>query len=218
MKTPSNLDPSLVRDLTSTRKKLTDLPSIIKNDEEQARIGAHQKAVHTLIKSIEAWYEKSIRPIADALSALRDEKKLVLAEPLAWETEAKGLLSMYYSKKEIEATRERERLQKQLDKEAALSRKQEIALLRKDGDKEAAQALVNTPIIAPLAEVANSAALDGRSFRSDLDVTVLDIDLVPLEYVTRTLKLAEVKAAWKTGIRDIPGLALREIKTLVNRG
>jgi hypothetical protein len=217
MKTPSNLDPSLVRDLTSTRKKLTDLPALIKSDDEQAKIGAHQKAVHLLIKSIEAWYEKSIRPIADALKALRDEKKLVLAEPIEWEESAEDLLSAYYAKKEIEASHERERLQRQLDKEAEAARKLEVKALRADGDKEAARELSLAPVIAPIAEVANTAALDGRSFRTDLDVTVLDIDLVPLEYVTRTLRLAEVKAAYKSGVRDIPGLLVKEIKTLVNR-
>jgi hypothetical protein len=214
---PTNLDPDLVRDLALTRKKSAELPAKITTDEEQARIGSYQKTVHDLIKSIEAWYKRHIDPISKALTALREEKKALLAEPTEWNDQAERLLAAYYAKREEAARIERDRLQRQLDREAEAARKQEIRALKADGDKEAARELSLAPVIAPVAEVANTAALGGRTFRDELDVALVDIDLVPVEYLRRELNISAIKTAWKDGVRDIPGVSVREIKTLVNR-
>jgi hypothetical protein len=215
---PTNLDPDLVRDLALTRKKSAELPAKITTDEEQARIGSYQKTVHDLIKSIEAWYKRHTDPISKALTALREEKKALLAEPTEWNDQAERLLATYYVKREEAARIERDRLQRQLDREAEAARKQEVKALKSSGDKEAARELSLAPVIAPVAEVANTAALDGRSFRDELEITAVDLDLVPNEYLRRELNVAAIKSAYKNGIRDIPGVQIREIKTLVNRG
>lgn len=217
MKTPANLDPSLSRELVSLRKKTADLPAVITSDAEQERVGAMQSTVRDLVKSIESWYDRHLKPLNDALKSLRAEKKALLEEPESWLSRASRLLSDYYLKKEREAERERERLQRQLDKEAAAARRAEVSALRKSGDKDGAVALAEAPVVAPVAEVENTAALDGRSFRLDVEVVILDLAAVPDEYVERSLRLADVKRAWRSGVKEIPGLQLHEIRTLVNR-
>jgi hypothetical protein len=217
-KIPSKLDPGIVKELGLIKKKASELPLIIKTDEEQARIGALQNAVHSLIKSIEAWYDRHTKPINDALKALRAEKKNLLAEPEDWNDKASHLLADYFYRKQEATEKERLALQRKLDAEAEAARKREIKALKTSGDKEGALALAAAPVVAPIAEVENTASLDGKSFRDDLDVTILDLAAVPLEYIKLELRLQAVKDAYKSGVRDIPGLILKPIKTLVNRG
>jgi hypothetical protein len=213
-----SLDPTISRELAVVKKSTTSLPAKIVDEATYTRIEVVQKTTHALIKTIEAWYDKTLKPLNTAISQIRAEKKTVLAEPLVWEEAAEKLLADYYARKEEAAARERAKLQAKLDAEAEAARKKELAALRKNGDKAGASALAAAPVIAAQAEVANEAKIDGRSFRDDVEVVVLDIDLVPIEYVKRELRLAEIKAAYKTGVRDIPGLTLKAVKTLVNRG
>lgn len=210
------LDPVISAQIVKVRKSVSDLPARIVSEEQFKSVGATQSVVHALMKSIEAWYARHIDPISDALKALRAEKKKILDEPSRWNDEAQHLLAAYNYEQEQKVERERVALQKKLDAEAEAARKKEVAALKKV-DKEAAAELASAPIIAPLAEVENHATLDGKSFKTDLEVVVLDIDLVPVEYVKRELRILEVKNAWKNGVRDIPGVSVKEIRVLVNR-
>jgi hypothetical protein len=214
---PSNLDPSLVKELGLIKKKASELPLVIKTDKEQACIGALQNAVHSLIKSIEAWYDRHTKPINDALKALRAEKKKLLQEPEDWNDKASHLLADYFYRKQEATEKKRLALQRKLDAEAEAARKREVKALKASGDKEGAQALAAAPVVAPIAEIQNSAALDGKSFRDDVEVTIIDINVVPDEYLKKELRLQVVKDAYKSGVRDIPGLVMKPIKTLVNR-
>lgn len=210
------LDPAISAQIVKVRKEATSLPAKIVSEEQFKSVGATQFVVHALIKSIDAWYARHIDPINTALKALRAEKKKVLDEPEAWNDRAERLLSAYNYEQEAKAARERIALQAKLDKEAEAARKKEVAALKKT-DKAAAAELASAPVIAPLAEVANRAQLDGKTFKDELEVALVDIDLVPNEYLKRELRINEVKAAWKNGVRDIPGVSVKEIKTLVNR-
>lgn len=223
-KTPPSLTPTILREdpeitksLGLVKKKNAELPAVITTEEEYTRIAAIQKVTHDLILSIKAWYKKHKDPIAKALDALRAEEKTLLQEPAEWEKKAGSLMGDWFFKKEAEAQKERDRLQKKLDAEAAAQRKKEIAALKKSGDKEAASVLADAPILAPEAEVKNEAALDGRNFRDDVEVSLVDIDLVPVEYLRRELNVSACKKAWNNGVTTIPGVSLKPVKNLVNR-
>ena len=211
------IDPTIAKEIVQVKRKTQDLPTRITSAAEFASVGATQNVVHALIKSIEAWYARHIDPINDTLKALRAEKKKILSEPEEWNDRAERLLSAYNLEQEEKAEKERIALQKKLDAEALAARKKEIAALKKT-DKNAALELASAPVIAPLAEVQNAATLDGKTFKDELEVLLLDIDLVPVEYLKRELKINAVKAAYKNGVRDIPGVKVSEIKTLVNGG
>jgi len=211
-----NLDPEIGREIIGIRKKTIDLPAVIEDEKTKAVVAAHQGLIYKLIRNIESWYDGKIKPLNAVIKDLRDEKKSVLEEPSEWNDEAQKLLSDYFQKKEAEAEKERIKLQKKLDADAASARKKEVSALKKDGDKEVARELANTPIIAPIAEVKNVAEIEGKSFRDDWEVIECDLNLVPEEYIKKTLKLREVKEALKNGVRDIPGLSCKPIKTFVN--
>lgn len=210
-----NLNPALKTEIALLEKKTASLPKGIKTEEEFKFIGSLQKRAFSLIKSIEAWYDKKIDPLNKVVKDLRGEKKALLEKPNLWNDEAEDLLASYRLHLEEEAEKERLRLQKKLDAEAAAARKLDVKALKASGDKEAALALMEAPIIAPVAEVA-VAGLQDKSFRDDVEVTLLDINAVPDEYVKKELRLADVKAAWKNGITEIPGLLLKKKKILVN--
>lgn len=210
-----NLNPALKTEIALLEKKTASLPKGIKTEEEFKFIGSLQKRAFSLIKSIEAWYDKKIDPLNKVVKDLRGEKKALLEKPNLWNDEAEDLLASYRLHLEEEAEKERLRLQKKLDAEAAAARKLDVKALKASGDKEAALALMEAPIIAPVAEVA-VVGLQDKSFRDDVEVTLLDINAVPDEYVKKELRLADVKAAWKNGITEIPGLLLKKKKILVN--
>lgn len=210
-----NLNPALKTEIALLEKKTASLPKAIKTEEEFKFIGSLQKRAFSLIKSIEAWYDKKIDPLNKVVKDLRGEKKALLEKPNVWNDEAEDLLASYRLHLEEEAEKERLRLQKKLDAEAAAARKLDVKALKASGDKEAALALMEAPIIAPVAEVA-VVGLQDKSFRDDVEVTLLDINAVPDEYVKKELRLADVKAAWKNGITEIPGLLLKKKKILVN--
>jgi hypothetical protein len=217
-KAKTSLDPAIERELSIVKSATTTLPARIIDEATYTRIQVVQKTTHALIKTIESWYDKTLKPLNTAISAIRAEKKAVLLEPLAWEDAAERLLADYYAKKEEAAQKERAALQRRLDAEAEAARKKELLALKRNGDKEGAQALALAPVVAAQAEVQNEAKLNDRSFRDDIEITILDLDAVPVEYVSRDIRIAVIKAAWKNGVRDIPGLSIRPVKTLVNRG
>ena len=105
------------------------------------------------------------------------------------------------------------------DDAAKAERKAEIDALKADGDKASARALASVPVVAQEVEVVSKAVVEGLSFRVDVEVEVLDINLVPDEYVNKTLRLADVKALWKEDNKiKVPGLKFNETRTQVRKG
>jgi hypothetical protein len=215
----TKIDPALSKDLVIVNDALAKLPKKIATDKDYALVESANAIAVAFKKKVEAFFQKAETPLKDALKALKAERE-ALTDPADEVIAAtKPLISSWALAKELEAEKERKRLQKIADDAAKADRKAEIEALKADGDKASARALASVPVVAQEVEVVSKAVVDGLSFRVDVEVEVLGINLVPDEYVNKTLRLADVKAAWKADAKiKIPGLRLSETRTQVRKG
>ena len=215
----TKLDPALSKELTVVNAALSKLPKKIENDKSYAFVEEANGLAYAFKKKVEAFFKKAETPLKDALKALKTERE-ALTDPADEIINAtKPLIASWALAKELEAEKERKRLQKIADDAAKAERKAEIDALKADGDKASARALASVPVVAQEVEVVSKAVVEGLSFRVDVEVEVLDINLVPDEYVNKTLRLADVKALWKEDNKiKVPGLKFNETRTQVRKG
>jgi hypothetical protein len=57
----------------------------------------------------------------------------------------------------------------------------------------------------------------GVSYRTDWEITIVDIDKVPEKYIIRSVDEKEVKNYMKEGKKSIPGLLVKEVKIIITR-
>lgn len=212
-KAVSKIDPALTKELTAVSGLLAKLPKKIASDKEYAFVEEANKQANAFVKKVKAAKDKIEKPLKEAIKALKAEYEPLLVPAEAILDATKPLIAAWALAKEQEAEKERARKQKELDDAAKAERKAEVAALRESGDKASARILASAPIVAQEAVVESKAARDDLSFRKDVEVDIVDIDLVPPLYVNKSLRLADVKAAWKLDNSiKIPGLALRETR------
>jgi hypothetical protein len=215
----TKLDPDLSKDLVLVNSTLSTLPKKVTTDKEYTLVESANDLAVSFKKKVEAFFKKAETPLKDALKALKNERE-ALTDPADEVINAtEPLIASWALVKELEAEKEQRRLQKIADDQAKAERKAEIDALKADGDKASARALASVPVVAEEVEVVSKAVKDGLSFRVDVEVGVLDINLVPDEYINKSLRLADVKAAWKEDNKiKISGLKLSETRTLVHKG
>ena len=212
-KAVSKIDPALTKELAVVSGLLAKLPKKITSDKEYAFVEEANKQANAFVKKVKAAKDKIEKPLKEAVKALKAEYEPLLVPAEAILDATKPLIAAWAFAKEQEAEKERARKQKELDDAAKAERKAEVAALRESGDKASARILASAPIVAQEAVVESKAARDDLSFRKDVEVEIVDIDLVPPLYVNKSLRLADVKAAWKLDNSiKIPGLKLRETR------
>lgn len=217
-KTTQKIDPALTKDLALVNAALAKLPKKVTSDKEYSFVDQANKTANSFIKAVKAAKDKVEKPLKEALKALKAEYEPLLepAERILLAT--KPLISQWAFLKEQEAEKERVKKQRELEAQLKAEKKEAISELRENGDKAAARALASSQLIVPEVVVENKALRDDLSFRVDVDVEIIDIDLVPNEYVKKELRLADVKALWKADHTiKIDGLKFDETRTSVRR-
>jgi hypothetical protein len=210
------IDPALKKELITVNATLAKLPKRVTTDKEYAYVETANKLASAFIKQVKAAKDKVEKPLKEAIAALKATYQPLLDPAEAILAATKPLISAWAFEKEKEAERVAEAERKRLLTEAKQEKKAAIEELRESGNKSEARALAAVPVIVPEVIVENKAICDDLSFRVDVIVEVVDINLVPDEYVNKTLRLADVKSAWKLdhSLR-VPGLKLSETRTSV---
>ena len=210
-KTSSSSSSSLSTELATVNKIVAKLPLVITSDKEFETVKAVNEKVRSYSKAVDDFFKKAEVPLKEAIKKLKAEKDPYVKAADEILSKTRKLIEEWGMKKAKEAEEERKRL----EREAKEIRKEEIKNLKESGNKVAAKALAATEVFVPA--VADTCFGDGISFRNDVEVEIIDIDLVPSAYVTKELRLADVKRAYKEDNNiKIPGLKITPKKTLVN--
>lgn len=190
------LDPLLSRQLALVEASAKRLPSRITSEKEYSLIEEANADAVRFKKAVVAFFKKLRDPLNAALKDLKQQEEAFTrpADDLILKT--KPLISSWALLQEREA-----------EKQAKIERKE----LARD---------LGVPLSkAPEVEVRSSAEREGLSFKSDVQVEVLDLSLVPRGWLRCELNLLAVKEAWKADPRlRIPGLRLTETRVPVRRG
>lgn len=154
------------------------------------------------------------KPLKDAAhkswKMLCDREKEFLGPLEDIERKAKQNMGEWYQKQETIRREKEEKLRAEAQRKAEEERAKEIAKLKAAGEKDVAKQLAQVPVVAAEVSVANKAERSDMKFVKDFEITVTDINLVPDQFITKTLKLMEVKAFIKANATEIPGLSIRE--------
>lgn len=167
-----------------------------------ASVVAQRKAVETFFKPLKKAQDLAKKAILDREHAMLDAWKPV-------EDRIRQETARWYAEQEKLA----EEKQAALQAAAEAAHKQEMKDARAAGDKDLLKELRAEEVYVP--EVINKAKRASVDFRDDVEITCVDLDLVPVEYLRREVNVSAVKKAYKEGTREIPGLVLTAKKTTV---
>jgi len=161
------------------------------NENEKNKIKELKKAFDDRVRQVDEPLERAERDIlTPAISAFRNEQ-------------------------ERERRRQEELLLAQQRKREEDARLAHAAELEKTGQKEQAEKVLDTPIpVAPV--IIPKQKVDGGSFRTDWDYSVMDISLIPREYmVPDFIKIRSHVRQFKDA-STIPGILVQSKQVLIS--
>lgn len=182
-----------------------------------------------LVKERQKKVKESFDPIVDKAHKAHKEavaqRDKLLNPLLNAEKDYKRLMINYDNQKEAEAKAEQDRLQKLADAEAAKQKKildEKIARAEASGKLEKAEAFqaqketiipIQAPVIA--AQINNPS---GVSYRDNWSAEVIDVNLLPSEYMLPNLPMLNAIAKSTKGSIKISGVKFNCEKVLSSRG
>ena len=184
-------------------KKIT----IIKDDATNVRateIATNLKKYAKIVRTYEDYFKRPHLDLTAAIRAYANE----LASPAETEEKRLGRAQGDYRR-----LQENERLKKQ----AALEKEQRDLDARLKAEAAAAEekgetyvpVVLPAPVAEPVAKVVHTAS-GSSSQKKVIRVEVVDLNKVDPKYIIRTVDEATVKADFKAGSRDFPGLKVTE--------
>lgn len=170
----------------------------------------------TYSKRVSDTFDPLIKSQNEAVKKTRETMKTFARPAEEAEGIVKRKMADYQQEQERRAAEEAARLREQAMKEAEERRLQEAIALERAGDKRAAEAAIEAPIVAPPPPIAArpTPKVEGVSFKTAYKFEVTDESIVPREF----LKVDEVKLGGyvrsmkAAAIDKIPGVRVWEEK------
>jgi len=199
---------------------------VIENDQQYLSADNFRALGKEQARKIGEYWDPLIKD-AHAMHKNLLAKKNSFLEPLKEANSIVGRKMLpYKKKKEEEAEAERRRLRKiQMDeaekkqKELDQAKLDEAVSLSSQGRESEAMGVLEapTPAVVVVAPPVNTAPVPKTKtrYRKDYEVDILDINLVPNEFVKRTANIPAIKLRVKSfdGKVEIPGVIIRETST-----
>lgn len=220
-----------ITDLVAPGKAITvtDFPSAARAAEAAKQVKALAKKVEERRKALTdplLQQQRKIKQYADEISAPLDEVETHLKAQLrAFEIEQEKIRAEERRKAEEEARRKEAELRAKqeadrAEHEANLARQAKAASAFGDDDEEPTQTLEAQHDEFEAKQMAEQAALKNETAErewnikqqgvkgavKDWKVDIIDINLVPIQYLKREVMVSLVKQAARNGVTDFPGL------------
>lgn len=180
---------------------------VIASNEDYVRAGALLVAIKGIRKKI----NDTFKPIKQKMDAAKQEvldqeraadKPLVEAEEII-----KPRLAAWNKEQERIRQEEEMRLQEIARKEEEERRLKEAILAEQSGDKEEAEAIINTPIQAPPVVVQKTTPkVAGVSFRENWDFEIINENLIPRQYLMPNMIAIRAVVKGLKNQTNIPGV------------
>lgn len=218
-------------DTVEEQKKTSDVPAlcqkaelIISNQGDYEVASTVLSEVKNRYKELDTQRKEITKPIDTAKKAVMELFRSPLELLEKAESKIKGLMIGYTNEQERKAREEQLRLQKIADAEAARQKKildEKIARAEASGKTEKAEELqmqketitpIVAPIIAPQIETPK-----GVSYRDNWTAEVIDINLIPREYLVVNMQALNAVAKSTKGTLTIPGVKFTSTKILASR-
>lgn len=160
---------------------IADLPAVITNQEEYDVTHEVGKKVGVLLKNIDKQEKSITKPINDSLKKIRDMFRPFKTQVKAVSDDLKGRRQTFINAEEAKQKIEEERIEKRVEK----------GTMRED------------TAVGKLADIEKKAPDSNGGMTSVLVVKVIDIKLIPEQYLT--VNESAIKADHREGI-DVPGV------------
>ena len=218
-------------DTVEEQKKTSDVPVlcekaelIISNQSDYEAASTVLSEVKSRYKELDAQRKEITKPIDAAKKAVMDLFKTPLELLEKADSKIKGLMIGYTNEQERKAREEQARLQRLADAEAAKQKKildEKIARAEAAGKAERAELLAQekeniAPIIAPVV-APQIETPKGVSYRDNWTAEVIDINLIPREYLVVNMQALNAVAKSTKGTLTIPGVKFISTKILASR-
>lgn len=166
----------------------------IKNDSELEEANGILRKIATLRKAAKAHFESLKKPFNEAMANLRQKEKEFLGPMEKGESTIKKLIVEYNAKRDA-----------QLKEEQA-----KLAQLSKQLEEQGMSVLPTVTLEKP--------KLQGTSVRNRYDFDIVDVNLIPLQYlIVDTAAIGKVVRALKDKT-NIPGIKVKVVQDIVTRG
>jgi len=218
-------------DTVKEQKKTSDVPALCQKAELVISNQSDYETASTILQEVKSRYKeldsqrKGItKPIDIAKKTVMELFKTPLELLEKAESKIKSLMIAYTNVQERKAREEQARLQKLADAEAARQKKildEKIARAEASGKTEKAEELqmqketvipIITPVVAPQIETPR-----GVSYRDQWSAEVIDINLIPREYLIANISALNKVAQATKGTLAIPGVKFNVEKILTSR-
>jgi len=218
-------------DTVKEQKKTSDVPALCQKAELVISNQSDYETASTILQEVKSRYKeldsqrKGItKPIDIAKKTVMELFKTPLELLEKAESKIKSLMIAYTNVQERKAREEQARLQKLADAEAARQKKildEKIARAEASGKTEKAEELqmqketvipTIAPVVAPQIETPR-----GVSYRDQWSAEVIDINLIPREYLIANISALNKVAQATKGTLAIPGVKFNVEKILTSR-
>ena len=218
-------------DTVEDQKKTSDVPAlcqkaelIISNQGDYEVASTVLSEVKNRYKELDTQRKEITKPIDTAKKAVMELFRSPLELLEKAESKIKGLMINYTNEQERKAREEQARLQRLADAEAAKQKKildEKIARAEAAGKAEKAELLAQekeniAPIIAPVV-APQIETPKGVSYRDNWTAEVIDINLIPREYLVVNMQALNAVAKSTKGTLTIPGVKFISTKILASR-
>lgn len=218
-------------DTVEEQKKTSDVPAlcqkaelIISNQGDYEVASTVLSEVKNRYKELDTQRKEITKPIDTAKKAVMELFRSPLELLEKAESKIKGLMIGYTNEQERKAREEQARLQRLADAEAAKQKKildEKIARAEAAGKAEKAELLAQekeniAPIIAPVV-APQIETPKGVSYRDNWTAEVIDINLIPREYLVVNMQALNAVAKSTKGTLTIPGVKFISTKILASR-
>ena len=185
------------------------------NMEDVSKLGDLAKLAKVQFKKLEDDRKEWVTPLNEQVKKLNLLFKHQQAPFLEIEKTAKNIMGAFMAKEEKRQNEERERERKKAEEDALAAAEKASA----SGDEAQADSILEESINAgdktPDKQIARGDYGSTSSVRKTWQHKVVDPDLVPRKYMM--VDESAVKAAVKNGVREIPGIEIKEESSVVIR-
>lgn len=197
-------------ELTQQSATLVDTANaiVIDSDGANAKAGETLVAIKGMRKRIVEWFAESKSAAHKAHKAITKQEKDLDAIPAKAEAIIKSKMEAYYAKQERARREEEERLREEARKEAEERQLAEAEAAEASGDKEAAEALINTPPPEPVVipSTQRPAKVEGVSTTKIRRYRIVDEARVPRSFLSVDEKKLAGYARSMGDAASVPGV------------
>jgi hypothetical protein len=175
------------------------------------------REVKTVAKKIEEFFKPLKTKAKEAHQAIVDAEKAKLKPLNLAESVIKTALLAYDNIRAQRAQDEANRLQAQLKEQAEQQILETAAAREAAGDKDGAEALLNSQVYIPPVSVVAEPKGEGLSYRTDTKFEITDPNLIPREFLMPDEKCIQAQGDKFGTAANVPGVRFYQVKTPVMR-